>query len=136
MELLIALAIAAILLGVALPGYQHVVLKSSRAAARAALLELVARQEQYFVNHKRYARSLVELGLPGLYFIDGQGEPVSAGSAVYQIRLDLVDDAYRGGTALPRNRQLADTHCLAFSLSRLGVRSVTGVSSSRPDECW
>ena len=133
-EMLVALVIAGILFFVALPGYQYAVLKSNRAAARGALLDLISRQEQYFVNHKRYAAALPELGLPGDLYIDAQGEPVSAQVAVYHIQLELVGGSYHGVQAVPLNRQSADSGCMTLSLSRIGVRSVSGTRS--PADCW
>jgi len=135
-ELLVALAIAAILLFVALPGYQFMVLKSTRAAARATLLDVVSRQEQYFVNHKRYAINLGGLGLPEPYHVDSRGEAVESGAASYNVSLELRDGNYTGAVAAPVNRQASDSQCLAFSLSHSGVRAVSGAQASSPGACW
>ncbi len=135
-EMMVALAVAGILFFVALPGYQYAVIKSSRMAARATLLEVMALQEQYFVNNKRYALSLGSLGLPDTYYVDSQGEVVETGSASYQITLDLLEGSYNGATALPVNRQAGDSACMAFSLSRLGIRAVSGTLSANPADCW
>ena len=133
-EMLVALVIVGILFFVALPGYQYAVVKSTRAAARGTLLDLISRQEQYFVNHKRYAVALPDLGLPGEFYIDGQGEPVSLQAAAYRIQLVLDDDSYSGVQAVPLNWQSADSGCRTFSLSRIGVRSVSGTQP--PRDCW
>jgi type IV pilus assembly protein PilE len=135
-EMLAVLAIVATLLLVALPGYQHIVVKSSRAAARHSLLDLVARQEQFFVNNKRYAAALEELDLPALYYIDAQGEAVSQSAAMYRVELELADGGYRGVRATPLNRQATDLDCRAFSLSRIGLRSVSGRFAATPERCW
>jgi type IV pilus assembly protein PilE len=135
-EMMVALVIVGILLLVALPGYQHAVIKSTRAGARAALLDVVSRQEQYFVNHKRYALSLESLGLPQDFFIDGQGEAVGQKSAAYQVSLELLDGVYSGAQAAPLNRQAADSACMALSLSGIGVRSVSGFLALKPARCW
>ncbi len=135
-EMMVALAVAGILLFVALPGYRYAVLKSSRAAARATLMDVSARQEQYFVNHKRYALGLGALGLPDPYHIDSQGDVVGQEAASYRISLDLSQGDYDGATASPVNRQASDSACMAFSLSRLGIRAVSGALASSPAECW
>ncbi|MBP6725224.1 MAG: prepilin-type N-terminal cleavage/methylation domain-containing protein [Halioglobus sp.] len=135
-ELLVALVIAAVLLLVALPGYQFMVLKSTRAAARATLLDVVSRQEQYFVNHKRYAVDLGGLGLPEPYHVDSRGEAVEPGAASYHISLELTDGNYSGAVATPVNRQVSDSQCLAFSLSHSGIRAVSGAQASNPGACW
>lgn len=136
MELMIVLAIAGILYLVALPGYQHTVVKSTRAAARGVLINVLSRQEQYFINNKRYATSLDSLGLPVPYYIDRQAEPVNESGAAYRIELDIVSAAYDGVRAIPLNRQVSDSSCMAFSINRIGVRAVTGSLSSNPAECW
>lgn len=135
-ELMAVLAIAAILLLLAVPGYQAVLLKSNRAAARGVLVTVLSRQEQYFVNNKSYATSLERLGLPVPYYIDRQAVPATASAAVYRIELDIVAAAYNGVTAVPMNRQTADSPCMTYSISRLGVRSVSGSLSASPVDCW
>ena len=135
-EILVALVIAGILLFVALPGYQFAVIKSTRAAARMALLDVHSRQEQYFVNHKRYAVALENLGLGEDHFVDRQGGAVGHDSASYLIRLELIDGAYVGVQAIPLNGQAADSRCMTFSLSRTGVRTVSGSMVSNPSDCW
>ena len=134
--MMMVLVIAGIIYFVALPGYQYAVLKSTRMAARAALMELAGRQEQYFVNHKRYATELGSLGLPENFYVDRQNQLADSGSASYRITLDLEDGVYRGMTANPLNGQADDHACLAFSLSRLGVKAVSGTSFSTPGACW
>ncbi len=136
LEMMVALAVAGILFSVALPGYQHAVVKVARAAARAALLEVTARQEQYFINNKVYAPDLGSLGLPAAYFIDKQGDTVGEQRASYRISLELVEGRYSGVRAVPLNRQAVDSACMTFSLSRLGVRAVSGTFSGNPLECW
>ena len=135
-ELMVALAIAAILLLLATPGYQAVILKSNRAAARGVMLGVMSRQEQYFVNNKAYATNMENLGLPVPYYIDRQAEPVAASAAIYRIELNIVADAYDGVTAIPVNHQTDDSPCLAFAINRLGVRTVTGTLSASPADCW
>jgi type IV pilus assembly protein PilE len=136
LEMMVALAVAGILFFVALPGYQHAVVKAARAAARATLLEVMARQEQYFINNKRYAPDLGALGLPATYFIDKQGDTVGEQRASYRISLELTEGEYGGARAVPLNRQAVDSACMTFSLSRRGVRAVSGSLSGNPAECW
>jgi type IV pilus assembly protein PilE len=135
-EMMVTLMIAGILFFVALPGYQYAVIKSTRAAARAILLDVTSRQEQFFVNHKRYAVTLESLGLPQDTFIDGQGEAVGQQSAAYHVSLELLDGVYSGVQAAPLNRQAADSVCMTMSLSSIGVRSVSGSLALEPARCW
>lgn len=136
LEMMVALVVAGILFFVALPAYQYAVVKSTRAAARATLLEVIARQEQYFVNHKRYAVDLTALGLSEPYHIDERGGAATPANASYRIRLEITEGEYGGARAEPLNRQAGDHGCMVFSLSRLGVRAVSGALSASPGECW
>lgn len=135
-EMLVALVIAGILFFVAMPGYRYAVIKSTRASARATLMDVVTRQEQYFIHHKRYAVALENLGLPPVLFIDGQGDAVDRESAAYRISLDLVDGSYHGVHASPLNGQDEDAACMTLSLSRIGVRSVSGTLAAERARCW
>ncbi len=50
-ELLIALALVAILSAIAYPAYHHHVIKTRRAGAKVELMDLAARLEQYRLIH-------------------------------------------------------------------------------------
>jgi len=137
-EMLITLVIAGLLFFVALPSWQYTLVKSYRAAGKGVLLDVLSRQEQYFINHKRHAGDLTALGLPPAYFIGPQAQPVPAARAIYRIELQLDPDSgsFIGVRAIPQNRQRRDRHCMTLAITRTGVRSVTGALSARPHRCW
>ena len=60
-ELMIAMAIIAILAAIAIPSYRDYVIRSHRRAAQASMVDIVSRQQQYFVANREYA-STSELG--------------------------------------------------------------------------
>jgi len=62
-ELLIVVAIVAILASVALPSWNSQVQKARRADARNALLNVQLEQEKYRSNNGAYAGALADLGL-------------------------------------------------------------------------
>ena len=62
-ELMIAVAIVAVLLAVAMPTYQEHVRKSSRAEAQAYMMAVEARQQQFLVDTRAYAGTLVATGV-------------------------------------------------------------------------
>lgn len=55
-ELMITVAIVAILASVAYPSYEQYVRKARRATAQTALLEVAARQQQFLLDQRRYAK--------------------------------------------------------------------------------
>ena len=136
LEMVTVLVIAAILYFVALPGYQYTVLKSGRAAARGILLDVMTRQEEYFINNKRYAVTLADLGLPQPFYVNRQAGAVEPARAAYQVDLEIEDDVFVGAAAAPRNRQAQDEDCMTFSLTRTGMRAVSGSFADAPGHCW
>ena len=127
-EMMVVLAVAGLLYFVALPGYRHAMIKSYRAAGKGVLMEVMSRQEQYFINNKRYADSLPGLGLPSDYYVDTQSQPASAARAIYKIELVFDAAVYKGVKAIPQNLQRRDGQCMTFAISRLGVRSAISPS--------
>lgn len=53
-ELVIAMAIAAILAAIAYPSYTAFVLRSNRAAAQAEMMNIASLEQQFFLANKRY----------------------------------------------------------------------------------
>ena len=64
-ELMITVAILAIIAAVAIPAYTQYVDRGKRAEARTALLDIAARQERYYSNNRQYADQLSKLGMSG-----------------------------------------------------------------------
>lgn len=136
MEVLVVVVILALLLVVALPGYQRQLLVTRRALARTALLELVTQQEQFFLEYKQYADSLVKLGYPeSSYAIDANGRVVSGRSPDRVYVIDLI--AQPGSYvvyARPQLGQDRDVFCATLGLSSNGRKSATGKHPVA--QCW
>ena len=64
-ELMITVAILAIIAAVAIPSYTSYVDRGKRAEARAALLDIAARQERHYSNNREYADQLSKLKMSG-----------------------------------------------------------------------
>ena len=125
MELMIVIAIVAILVSVALPAYQDSVLRSNRVAAKGILMDVASRQEQFFINNKRYATTLAEIGLPASYYIDSENSiNVPASDATYVITLARPTTATYTLTATPQNNQ-ANDQCGIYTLTESNVRTPT-----------
>ncbi len=135
-ELVVVVCIVAILLVLTLPSYQRQLRNMRRSLGAAELLQVMMRQEQYFVDHKRYADTLTDLDFPGSpYAIDAQGNAVSAlaDDRIYLIELTLNQEAYTL-RAIPQLGQAADRLCGTLSLDSMGIKRATGGSATR--ECW
>lgn len=81
-ELMIVVAIVAILAAVAYPSYQQHVIRNNRAAAQQYVLEVSSLQHQYILDTRNYATTLAALGTA----------PDARVSANYTVTLTLVDN--------------------------------------------
>lgn len=126
-ELMIAVAIVAILAGVALPAYQEHVRKSRRADAHVALATLQLAQERHRSNNPAYASALGsgagQLNQPstsadGYYTLGISG----AGASGYTLT----------ATAASGKSQAQDSGCTAITLTVNGNATTHGPT----DKCW
>lgn len=62
-ELMVTVAVVGILASIAYPSYTAYIVKSNRAAAQAFLMDVAQRQQQYFMDNRRYAESVDALSL-------------------------------------------------------------------------
>lgn len=114
LEMLVTLAIVGILIVVSYPSYQQYVLRSYRAEAVTALLELATKQEQWLLEQGRYSKQLTDLGFT---------QPVTA-SGRFRIELTQADPAQFLLKVKAQGPQLQDKTCLQYSLNHFGQRNV------------
>ena len=60
-ELMIVVAVVALLAAVAMPSYQNYVIKGNRAAAQAFMMDVTSREKQYLLDARSYTNSLTTL---------------------------------------------------------------------------
>ena len=127
LELLIALALAALIVGFAVPGYQSHMQRSRRGDALEALYQLQQAQLRYRGFHPGYAKSLAELNTPFGNGLSRQG--------YYQLSTGIVDDDASGyfvqAAARAGSAQAGDGECRQIVLTqRKHTLSLT------PLPCW
>ncbi|WP_339668889.1 type IV pilin protein [Dasania marina] len=139
-ELMIVVAIVAILAAIALPSYQNSVQKSRRSDAKAALEIAATAQERWFFQHNGYSSDVDNIGgggsgtllsPEGYYTItinnrSGSGGCVGGGSVGYNC-YSLTATPVSGGV------QEDDTDCATLSITETGSRTATGNYSA---SCW
>jgi type IV pilus assembly protein PilE len=135
-ELIVVVLVVAILLTLTLPAYQQQLRATRRSLAGAALLEAMVREEQYFLQHQRYAGDLTDLDYPAQPFaIDTQGNTLS-GDAPH--RLYLINLTTRANTftlsAAPQLGQAKDSLCGTLSVDSSGAKHTSG--SGTLSQCW
>lgn len=116
-ELVIAVAIVAILAAIAMPSYEQTLQRSRRSEAREALSDFAARQEQYFLDNKSYSTTVSALGRSattenGYYVISVP----AANALTYTLRATAQ---------APQNK---DTDCATMEFTSRGNKT--------PGNCW
>lgn len=136
MELLIVVAIIAIIASVAYPSYTQFVVRSKRAAAAGMLMQIADRQQQFFMDNKRYAGSLTSLGFANdSVMIDEEGGivPTADGGRVYNIQISASNIITYELTATPQLKQAdRDTDCGNLTLTHTGAKGYSGSGG----KCW
>ena len=135
-ELMVVVAIVAILGAVAYPSYVQHIVDTKRTAARSMLLQVADRQQQFFMDNKTYAANLTSLGFganPLVVGDDGREVPAGDMESVYSVALANVGVTTYTATAAPLNGQLSrDTECGSLVLDQSGNRTQSGAGTN----CW
>lgn len=132
-ELMVVVAVLAILSAIAYPLYTDQVQKSRRTEARVVLNELALAQNRYFTVNGSYATQ-VQLGtvyndaLDKMTDRNGDGTP-----DYYTINLVRPTATTFDITATATGPQEADDDCATLSIDELGARTATG---DAPGKCW
>lgn len=151
-ELMITVAIVAILARVALGAYQDSVLKGKRAQGRTAVVEMLLQQERYLTQRNCYLAFSMASGTPspasscGVTPSFGTGNPFPfkyySGDTVANSAYLLTAGAC-GTTAMTdcvqitATPQFSDDAVGALQATSTGTKSCTGTAaSSNPRLCW
>ena len=141
-ELMIALAVIALLAAIALPSYQESVLRGKRAEAKTALLRTMQLQERFYTTRNTYTTTLGDL-----YGVTGAtvGSAENAVSGFYTIAAAADPLGLTQGytlTATPGNpngatsgeRDFADPKCGNLTLTSTGIKGRSGAEPMQ--KCW
>jgi type IV pilus assembly protein PilE len=135
MELMITVAIISIVAAVAYPSYTQFVVRSKRVIGTGALMAIADRQQQFFMDNKRYANSLTNLGYDtATIMIDEEGSVVAAGDEdrVYNVQITAATAITYELTATPQLQQAAKDKCGSLTLTHTGEKGKSGEG----DNCW
>ncbi len=136
MELLIVVAIISIIASVAYPSYTQFVVRSKRAVATGMLMQIADRQQQFFMDNKRYAGSLTSLGYASdSIMIDEEGAVVTTADdgRLYNVEISASNIVTYELTATPQLKQAEkDTDCGNLTLTNTGEKGYSGSGGN----CW
>lgn len=147
-ELVITVAIVALLTTIAVPSYRSYVMRANRTVAKNTAADILSRQESFRVDRKRYATDLQKLGLgASTLYVNREGtlETGNFADSIYQVTLQGNPGSTScppGGSATttgftivmaPINTQSNDSSCASLCESSAGIR---GSSSGNAAQCW
>ena len=136
-ELMVVLAIAAILLAIAVPTYQNQARKSRRTEAKTALLDFASREERYLSTNNAYSNAAANLGYSAL--------PTVVGSGYYQLSVpapvastSTAPASFTAtATAVIGKGQDKDTSCYSFTVDSTGKQtSLNSLGADSSGICW
>lgn len=119
-EVMIVLAVIALLAAVALPSYLDSIQRVRRGDGQAALLRLQLEQEKWRANNVSYSSLLSDLGLSS-----------SSADGFYRIAITSAGATEFTAIATATGSQSNDTDCQSLTLSQAGANTNT-----TPTACW
>lgn len=125
-ELMITVAVVAILSAIAYPSYQEYVLRSRRVEAQSLLGEAAARQERWRAQNGNYTTTVANLKLAW---------GAKSENGYYTLTMAAVSND--GGYTLTATRtgsQTSDRRCGDFTLNALGVKGMSNAGTVA--DCW
>lgn len=136
-ELMITVAIVAILAAIAYPSYQAYIVRTNEGVARAFLGDLTSRQQAFYNDRRRFADSLVDLGYgTATVSLRRDGQPAADGDTVIYtagVQDGSVTARNYVVQAVPAGVQATRSQCGTLSLDAQGTRGATG---AKGDACW
>lgn len=127
-ELMIVVAVIAILAAIAMPAYQDAIRKGHRGQAKADLLDIAQRAERFRTINGSYQ----DFTLSSL-----DEKSPRQGVARYEIGL-VTDSTSFTLKAVPTGAQTKDTRCKTLVLNHAGTKSIEGspAPTGTAADCW
>ena len=131
-ELMVTVAIVAILAAVAYPSYTGHIRKARRTEAKTALLQIQVAQEKYFLQNNAYSPALNSSGL-GLGY-SSTSPTTTSGYYTLSYTVGTPATTYTA-TATATGTQTDDINCKSFSINELGTKTSKNSSDATSTDC-
>lgn len=126
-ELMITVAVVAILAAIAYPGYLNQMQTARRTEGQTLLLEAASKQERFYTENNTYATNMTALGY--------QNNNQASENAWYQVSVTAAGAAGYTLQAVPQAAQTGDARCRTLTINAFGVKTEGGTATSWQD-CW
>lgn len=135
-ELMITVAIVAILAAVAYPQYTNQVRKGKRAEAKTKLLTAAQREERWYTDNQTYVVDLAPLfGLAAATpVLSGDNNDPGSAYVITAAPLGTIATGYTL-TATPQGG-FADPDCGPLTLTSTGTKGFTSTTGKTLRDCW
>ena len=120
-ELMITIAVLAIIVGIAIPSYTQWVIESNRGEGKVVTMQTAQTLERCFTRFSSYANANCAVA---------NGDTINSENARYTVTVASAANTFTL-TAAP---QRADPECGSLTLTHTGVRGITGTGTV--DDCW
>ena len=130
-ELMVVVAVMAVIASIAYPLYTNQVQKTRRADAKIALESIALAQERFFTINGRYTGSLSSLQVSD----DIQGGGSDQGYydiSVVASTIQFTVTAEKSSTGA----QSSDNDCAEFTINQQGVKGAKDASAADAAKCW
>lgn len=132
-ELMIVVAILAIISSIALPSYNSYVARAHRADARTQLMSASQYMQRFYAANDRFdadrsGAAIATLIPTNLTIAPGEG------AALYRLTITATASDFSLTMAPIAGSKMANDVCGGFTVNALGVTGVTGTESR--DNCW
>ena len=128
-ELMVVVAIVAILAAVAVPSYQAYIVDGRRAEGVAFALDIASRQERFFTENSSYADTLTGVCDDCLDMVSESSE-----NGYWTAAIATANDDTTYLLTLTPNE--TDSECPSLTLTNTGLRGVGDGSTLTTAECW
>ncbi len=129
-ELLVTIAILALLMAIALPSYAEHVRKARRSDAQITLQNLANAQETYFFQHNEYATKF-----SSLRGVADSVLTIPSEESFYEITM-IAEKFSWSLSARATGAQADDHQCASFTLTHLGIHTAEDAAGKVAGSCW
>ena len=130
MELMIVLAIVAILGAIAFPSYSAYVLRGKRAEGRSFLMDTAAKQERYYSDCNRFGSTISGANNCGTGAIKLSG---TSDTGLYNLTISNLGASNQTFT-LTAAPTFTDAECGSLTLDQAGTKGRSGTKNL--NDCW